>query len=236
MSRKEKKSSETMYSEFATRLRDLMADRGINQRQLAISAGVSRQTINNYVLGQSVPKGDSLKKLSDVLGVSVDYLQGVSDVENPDSTIQGAVQCTGLDEDAINHLISLEPYQKDMASDIIRSPSFIKFIDAFSETFVRLRDSEHTADAVLEMYDDSTSLSELEFKASLYTDLCSAERVLLGSKYGVIDAAIKLLNDILDLDNTIEEIEHKRRSFNSKALMDRIAVLSKERRQQNGLD
>ena len=236
MSRKEKVASETDDSVIASRLRYLLEERDMNQNQLAKATKLQRQTISNYTNGQSVPDGNNLIKISKALNVSVDYILGLSDVESIDSSIKGAVQCTGLDDDAINHLINLEKNQKEMASDIIRSSFFTMFIDSFSETFVYLREAEKQADIVLETYDDSTSLSELESKASIYTELCSAKRVLLGSKYGVVEAAIRILNDILDLDNNIEVIENKRRSFNSKALMDRMIVLYNEGRQKNGLD
>lgn len=204
MSRKEKMSSGTMYSEFATRLRALMANRGINQSKLAKAAGVARQTINNYVLGQSVPKGDSLKKLSDVLGVSVDFLQGVSDVENPDSSIQGAVQCTGLHEGAIKKIVNLSKFQKSVLSDIIASPKFNGFLDAFDEAIEISGQAWQLMEAFELGLDENASISDMERSGSIYEETHHYANMLQGYRYTVFDSVTQLLNEINGYDKIIE--------------------------------
>lgn len=56
------------------------------QEQLAHAVGVTRQTISLYEAESREPKGTTWQKLSDVLGVSVPYLQGISDKPSDNPT------------------------------------------------------------------------------------------------------------------------------------------------------
>ncbi|MCL6621390.1 MAG: helix-turn-helix domain-containing protein [Syntrophobacterales bacterium] len=53
------------------------------QQQLAEQIGVSRPTVAKYEMGENEPTLDSLVKMSDILGVSVDVLLGRSPVNEP---------------------------------------------------------------------------------------------------------------------------------------------------------
>ncbi|MBD5118532.1 MAG: helix-turn-helix transcriptional regulator [Clostridiales bacterium] len=52
---------------------------GLNQKQVALALHVSGATVSNWESGEISPKVDNLKALSELLGVSTDYLIGISD-------------------------------------------------------------------------------------------------------------------------------------------------------------
>ena len=64
---------------FAERLRMLRAQRQLSQEDLAARAGVQQSVIGKWERGRSAPTAPRLKRLCIVLGVSSDYLIGLSD-------------------------------------------------------------------------------------------------------------------------------------------------------------
>lgn len=59
---------------MAEKLNTLRREHGDTQSALAEKLGVSRQAISLWELGDAVPSMDNLKRLSELYGVSVDYL------------------------------------------------------------------------------------------------------------------------------------------------------------------
>ena len=59
---------------FRSRLQVLLEERGVSQRQLALSTGVSQQTINNYMRGVTkLPGAEELLALSRYFGVPMEH-------------------------------------------------------------------------------------------------------------------------------------------------------------------
>jgi transcriptional regulator with XRE-family HTH domain len=65
-----------MASEFKDRLRSTRESRGLSQADLAKKANMQPAAISHFETGHRSPSFDNLRKLSDALGVSVDYLLG----------------------------------------------------------------------------------------------------------------------------------------------------------------
>lgn len=61
---------------FGDILRELLNDRGITQKQLAISLNIAASTLGNYIQDSREPDFETLKRLADYFDVSVDYLLG----------------------------------------------------------------------------------------------------------------------------------------------------------------
>jgi transcriptional regulator with XRE-family HTH domain len=61
------------------RLRAVRVKRGLTQRDLGAKCGLSSSVIHKYESGENDPTGGSLKAMAKNLGVSVDYLLGVTD-------------------------------------------------------------------------------------------------------------------------------------------------------------
>lgn len=70
-----------MAQNFQERLRSSREKRGYNQAELATRAGLQPAAISHFETGQRSPSFDNLRKLSDALNVSVDYLLGRIDEE-----------------------------------------------------------------------------------------------------------------------------------------------------------
>lgn len=59
-------------------MRDLMREYGVTQDTLAAKIGRTRQTVCQYVNGDSEPGYGTLVKIADFFSVSTDYLLGIS--------------------------------------------------------------------------------------------------------------------------------------------------------------
>lgn len=54
-------------------------EKGITQIRLSIEAGVSQETISAYESGKAMPSAETLIKMSDFLGISIDFLLDKTD-------------------------------------------------------------------------------------------------------------------------------------------------------------
>lgn len=78
MARVKKSFNEKHNSPFATNMRILMKERRITQAMLADEIGRTRQTVCQYVNGDSEPGYGTLAKIADFFSVSIDFLLGIS--------------------------------------------------------------------------------------------------------------------------------------------------------------
>lgn len=60
------------------RIKELCVVRGIEQKELAISVGVSQPTVSDWFNQKKNPRGERLEKLSEILGVSKAEILGYS--------------------------------------------------------------------------------------------------------------------------------------------------------------
>ena len=60
------------------RLREILDDRGIKQKEMAQTLGLPQQTMNNYVTEKRQADYETLGQICDALGVTADYLLGRS--------------------------------------------------------------------------------------------------------------------------------------------------------------
>ena len=61
---------------FGDILRELLDDRDITQKQLALSLNIAPSTLGNYIQNSREPDFETLKKLAGFFDVSIDYLLG----------------------------------------------------------------------------------------------------------------------------------------------------------------
>lgn len=78
------------------KLTQLRKEKGLTQASLAETLNVSRQAISRWEVGTAVPSTDNLKVLSDLYGVSVDYLLN----DNTDDTCKESENQNPCQEDA----------------------------------------------------------------------------------------------------------------------------------------
>ena len=108
MPRVKKNSYEQYDSPFASRLRDLLDAKGMNQSKLAEHIGVTRQAISAWSLGISLPDIEKFGLIADFFGVSTEYLLGRTDVSKPDATKQALAEYLCLSEAAIDEIRRLQ--------------------------------------------------------------------------------------------------------------------------------
>lgn len=68
------------------KLNELRKKRNLSQAKLAKELGLVRSTICQYEKGNRQPDQETLIKIADFFNVSVDYLLGRTDIENPTFT------------------------------------------------------------------------------------------------------------------------------------------------------
>lgn len=78
------------------KIKELRTQRGISQAELGRFVGVERSTICQYEKGTRMPDNNTLIKIADYFGVSVDYLLGRTETKTPPE-IQGAIDVGELE-------------------------------------------------------------------------------------------------------------------------------------------
>ncbi len=106
MARTKQNPEENYNKPLAVRIRKLTEQSGLSKVTLAENIGVSRQALNDYCAGNSVPDANNLIKLAKYFRVSADWLLGLTDYENVTDTINLVSAYTGLYPDSIKTLHS----------------------------------------------------------------------------------------------------------------------------------
>ena len=89
------------FKTFPRNLREAMQDKRITQAEIGEALGKTRQAVAAYSAGKSIPDAETLADLSKLLGVSADWLLGLSQHRTTNPTLQAAAEYTGLTEKAI---------------------------------------------------------------------------------------------------------------------------------------
>ena len=108
MPRVKKNSNDEYNAPFATNLRELMDERGMNQSTLADYIGVTRQAVSAYSLGISLPDIEKFEKIADFFDVSTEYLLGRTEVKRANITVQAISDTLQLSEAAIDKIHGLQ--------------------------------------------------------------------------------------------------------------------------------
>lgn len=70
-----------MTNLMGEKLRMLIAERGVSQKELAQKAGVTEAAISHYINGDRSPRGAILLNIANALGTTTDFLLSVSKSE-----------------------------------------------------------------------------------------------------------------------------------------------------------
>ena len=73
-------------NEIGERIHNIIDDQRITQTKLAEDIGIKLPRLNNYMTGQAKFPSEIIKKISEVLNTSTDYLLGLTD--NPEQPIR----------------------------------------------------------------------------------------------------------------------------------------------------
>lgn len=129
MPRKQEYAYQTEGDVFASRLREVMEKRGENQTTLAAkitnqSGVIQRQSISQYMQGQSKPDTVRLTGICKALNVSSDYLLGLADHETPDFDQRKACEYTGLSEESMGQIKLMKSYTIAYLSGMLENKKF----------------------------------------------------------------------------------------------------------------
>ena len=137
------KKEKDYNSPFAERLRTLAGDK--SNQEIADGIGVARQTVGQFMLGNTKPDIETLCKLADYFNVSTDYLLCKSDIKTANTDLKAICEYTGLSsksvevlsnvkEEQIINLINniLEEFADDNNSSIIGRMNEFLSIDTFA--------------------------------------------------------------------------------------------------------
>lgn len=103
---------------FPKRFRELIERDGEKETvpKLKEALGVSSQAIKQYMIGTTYPKTENLIKIAQYFNCSLDYLIGLSDVQNVDADLQAVCSFTGLSENAVTVLHCNADYREKFGS------------------------------------------------------------------------------------------------------------------------
>lgn len=98
---------------LAKKLRELIPD-SKTASALKDYLGVSIQAINLYRSGLAIPKTENLYKIAEFFDISIDYLFGITETKNRDTSIQAVNIVTGLSEGAIVKLHKIKENDRSL--------------------------------------------------------------------------------------------------------------------------
>lgn len=136
-------------SVFKERFHALREECGMSQDAFSKYLGISRPTVGFYENADQengrIPDADTLRLICKKCNVSADYLLGLSDVKNPETTVQAICAATGLSETAVWYMQTLR-VQRDLPpksgrlgvlSDLLEQTQF-DYLLALWEQYVNL--------------------------------------------------------------------------------------------------
>ena len=100
-----------MTNLMGEKLRMLIAERGVSQKELAQKAGVTEAAISHYINGDRSPRGAILLNIANALGTTTDFLLSVSKSEKNNTSENEIENCYKLLAKNINQ-VSFEQKQR----------------------------------------------------------------------------------------------------------------------------
>ena len=101
-------------------LKKLRIKNGISQQKLADAIGTSQQSVNKYENHKIEPDIDTLIRIADYFGTSVDYLIGHTDIDHVIESLT-PVDLNSEESELIDNYRKLSPKQKQSIALIIQN-------------------------------------------------------------------------------------------------------------------
>lgn len=89
-------------------LKNYRKEKHITQIRLSVACEISQETISAYESGKAMPSAETLIKMADFLGVSIDYL-----LDRTDNPIVNTSSNANEDQELLNLYHHLDKKQKD---------------------------------------------------------------------------------------------------------------------------
>ena len=188
---------------FGQRLNTALAARGLQQIDLARAIGYKTETANTisyWCSGARTPNLEQLIKITEILGVSADYLLGRSDVMTPDTEIQAICNYTGLSDSAVDVLhVETASFKNTFLVDILSSIITDEgLVDLLSRCDTCIKQAERL-EKELPQYTDE----------QLVNDAAPLTDQLRYSLYDINDSFRELINRLYPVDKTVRRARKK---------------------------
>ena len=194
------KKEKNMNSPIAVRLREL--SEGMTHQEIADGVGISRQTVGQFLLGNTQPDIETLGKLADYFQVSTDYLLCRTEIKNPNEIDINISEQTGLSDESISRLKEcndlyltqieqlelIKKYSKNQNTDLLKFSLDLDESGYVSENTSKFFTKTKTINALLEYdYDkfSPTLFNDKKYKISKENNIhiLSIIKDLLNLKY-----------------------------------------------------
>lgn len=104
---------------FSERLKEIREDNDYSRKDLATAVNVTTAAISNYENGNREPDFITLKKISEYLNVSVDYLIGHTDVNMSPQDMKKPFYKDVSTGQLLNKLVNLNPKSRRLLIEIL---------------------------------------------------------------------------------------------------------------------
>lgn len=105
------------------RIKELCIMRGIEQKELAISVGVSQPTVSDWFNQKKNPKGERLDKLAEILGVSkaeiLGYSTPITPPQDPPAWSQFGPETREILRDIVAKLAAMDDEQRRTVKAVV---------------------------------------------------------------------------------------------------------------------
>ncbi len=91
---------------FCKRTAELLEQQGLTQVEMGQKIGITQGNISKIINGEyKTVSADTVYKIAKYLGVTTDYLLGLSDIKTPNTATQEICTALGINDDTLNFLI-----------------------------------------------------------------------------------------------------------------------------------
>lgn len=214
----------------SNRIREERKNKKMNIDDLAKLIGVSRATINNYETGTHDPKLTTWKALSDIFGVDIGYLQGVSNIKKAEynNNVVATMALHGLDTDKEKTEYSEFKNEDEAFIFNVLSEFYKKIYKDMIESRIKLSHEQQKAfkdysiDGFENVTEDFKEYREEYLKNNKYLfDINESDVTILGKTVYIINELFNFINDdsldkqakhnlLEGIDNDISNERHKK--------------------------
>ena len=127
MATQENFNNDSYFKTFPRKLREAAQQKHLTQAEIGAKLDKTRQAVATYMSGKSTPDWETLAALAKLLGVSADWLLGLSKHQTTDGSLKAAADYTGLTESA------LEALRFDVAHCDVDSGRYLAFLSSLLE-------------------------------------------------------------------------------------------------------
>ena len=140
MTKLENREADCYFKAFPTNLRKIIEQKGLTQAEIGAALGRTRQAIATYMSGKSSPDWETIAALSKLLGVSSDWLLGLSDKQTSEPKVKEACELMGVSEKTINAIHAFtHTYDATSRSNLMEhifcDSNFVQMLEVFEQYY-----------------------------------------------------------------------------------------------------